>query len=369
MANKVQMKKGFENLGRLISKLQTYISSHGNVHTGIKKISHDLDVCFKSLSNPTPQKEKTEGLPTEPERAKVDRATQYSCPPSSENRDCSKELRVTEDTVIVAEAGITVTVRQETLKKSTGRDHLDLSSEKQEARGAKQKEKKEKNRSANKNKELKPKPTTLELISPGSSYADILKRVKSIDTSELEVEVLSMRKSKTGNLEVRLRDPSKAFKSTIEEKAMEVKVVERTRHTVLHVKGLDCLTTAEELVEALAKAGDCASTEVTVTSLRPAYGETQKATVKMLVAPAGKIIRAGRVKIGWIYCKVDRRTETPRCFRCWETGHMANNCKGPSRKDNCMNCGKEGHKIKDCKESPSCLKCGKEGHRTISCSK
>lgn len=88
--------------------------------------------------------------------------------------------------------------------------------------------------------------------------------------------------------------------------------------------------------------------DIVVTSLRPAFAGTQKATVKLPQAVALRLARKRRILIGWISCRLKIREEQQRCYRCWEIGHTASVCKGLDKSRACFKCGEEGHQKAFC---------------------
>lgn len=83
--------------------------------------------------------------------------------------------------------------------------------------------------------------------------------------------------------------------------------------------------------------------EVTITSMRPAYGDMQKATVELEEEKVDSLLKEKTIKIGWISCRVTERMQIDRCYRCMEHGHTAPNCRKEDRKNNCRKCGKKAH--------------------------
>lgn len=103
--------------------------------------------------------------------------------------------------------------------------------------------------------------------------------------------------------------------------------------------------------------------EVLVTSVRPAYRNTQNATIVLPQKQAVKLCQHRRVLIGWHTCRVELQQKVDRCYRFWEPGHKTVECRGPDRSKRCYNCGAEGHFRAACKESGRCAAYGKEGQR------
>lgn len=153
-------------------------------------------------------------------------------------------------------------------------------------------------------------------------------------------------------------------RGVIAERVTDTSVTVRNKRAIMHIKDMDNVTTREEIVEALTK--ECGGeADHEVTSLRPAYQNTQAATIKTSEACANLLEKTGKVRIGLVRCRIKRREETPRCSRCWEEGHMIKNCKGQDFMKRCRKCGEEGHYAVRCKkEVPACIVCKVEGHRT-----
>ncbi|KAK9702605.1 hypothetical protein QE152_g29841 [Popillia japonica] len=139
------------------------------------------------------------------------------------------------------------------------------------------------------------------------SYADLLRTVRARSTPD---------KAETLKREIAEKLPS----------AVAAKVV---TNKVLHIKGLDEVTTLEEVVD-------------------PAFGNKENVTVIMPAAAADKLIRMQKIKIGWMRCRIVEREEEKKCYRCWEHEHFKVECKGPNRERLCMKCAGEGHKANEC---------------------
>jgi hypothetical protein len=203
---------------------------------------------------------------------------------------------------------------------------------------------------------------TLE-VEGGNSYADVLKAIRALDVPK-EVDILSIKKNSAGNVVIRSRGETESVVNSIQT-VQGLRVKERSRLTYLTIKDMDNQATMEELQTSLEKTG-YRKEEVTVLSMRPAYGETQKATVKATRQAAQALLKEGRVVVGWVKCKVVAREDTPSCYRCWEKGHKAHQCQGTDRRNLCYRCGEEGHKVRTCAKEEKCLKCN-GGHKTVMC--
>ncbi|GLH11499.1 SARTTc3 ORF1 protein [Gryllus bimaculatus] len=174
-------------------------------------------------------------------------------------------------------------------------------------------------------------------------------------------KVNSVRKTKSGDVALLLKEGEMEVKSIITEQLerTNARIVDH-RRTILHVKQLDAITTAKELQGRLR--AETGNEDVTVRSMRPAYGETQSATVEANEATAEHLCQIGRLKVGMVYCSVSRRLDVRRCHRCWSYGHIATSCRGEDRRNKCYNCAHEGHIANACKNPAYCPLC-KKHHR------
>lgn len=82
------------------------------------------------------------------------------------------------------------------------------------------------------------------------------------------------------------------------------------------------------------------------------------------VSPAAreKILKEGRVYIGWHACHAQDFVAVTRCYKCQSFGHVAKHCK--ASEDTCGHCAGNGHSQKSCpkiKEDPKCVNCKRAG--------
>ena len=86
--------------------------------------------------------------------------------------------------------------------------------------------------------------------------------------------------------------------------------------------------------------------------LRASYRGTQAARVLLPVAATKKLLKAGKLSIGWVNCRVRLRKAVIRCFKYHETGQeiiRARNYKSVvDRSSMCFRCRKEGYKAVNC---------------------
>lgn len=94
------------------------------------------------------------------------------------------------------------------------------------------------------------------------------------------------------------------------------------------MKDLDEVTTKEEVAKALSAALGKEVLDGAVKGIRPAYGGTRTAIVKLPVESAKAAVELGSIRIGWVLGCVRIGTgSTKKCLKCWATGHLAAACR------------------------------------------
>lgn len=146
----------------------------------------------------------------------------------------------------------------------------------------------------------------------------------------------------------------------------EINTRKAGRRKIVHILDIDEVTTREEIEGALREV--LPDNDYKVLSLRPARRGTQNASVELNEEAAAKILNQGKIRVGWIRCRVRERIEIPRCYKCQELGHLRSQCAGPDRTDLCLKCGEGGHRAKNCDKEAKlfCFSCNEEGHRNDS---
>ena len=200
------------------------------------------------------------------------------------------------------------------------------------------------------------------------SYADTVRKLKEgLKEEQLVKEnIKGVRKTKNGELLIKIAKEDTKTNDKIKEifegrKAISLGGV---RTKVLHVRDLDITIETGEIEEALKDAGYISIPEkFIVKSVRPTKNENKIATLLVAEEDANRLLKMGKVKIGFEICRIEERITLRRCYKCWQYDHQAKECTGEDRKDICQRCTKEGHIARDCQEIPYCPLCNEQGHQ------
>ena len=186
-------------------------------------------------------------------------------------------------------------------------------------------------------------------------YGDWLhkRNEKRVNPHELGATVQGIRETRSKDLLVELKCSTKsrgrldtAFKEAVGAR-------ETVHHLIQWIKvkiaDLDPTTKAEDIEDKVRSFFHKEpEMEITVSLSKTPYRGNQKAYVLLEEARALKLLKGAHIKIGWVSCKVRRKKEMNRCFRCLGFGHIAADC-GHSE---------EGHLAGSCTGKPRCFLCG-----------
>ncbi|XP_041632160.2 uncharacterized protein [Drosophila kikkawai] len=199
----------------------------------------------------------------------------------------------------------------------------------------------------------------------------------------LKDNVQGLRRTANGGLLLRMQknlDPSTqqlqaALKTAISGKA-EVAVMQET--VQVEIRDLDDMTSADEVTMALFAGEECDVPRDASPRMRKGFGGTQIATVNLRPEHARRLLEKGRIRIGWVVCRIREKTEPKRCYKCMGFGHTSARCRASdatakATQESCFKCGGMGHKHNTCQNNPKCILCTRGGkhakeaeHATIS---
>lgn len=203
-----------------------------------------------------------------------------------------------------------------------------------------------------------------------TTYADLLKTVKDkVDLTKVGVQVKTIKKTREGDLLLEVRGDRQ--KADALREAINIKTGNKVslinNETIIHVLDIDAALTKEEVERTIRDSLDSRGAQtIRVTSMRPSRDGNQIATVRTSRATGSILMKKGRIKIGWVGCRIRERVEVVRCFKCLEFGHRRKDCNGEDRSGLCLNCNQTGHQAKDCTSEQFCPSCREGGHRADS---
>lgn len=244
-------------------------------------------------------------------------------------------------------------------RKEKGGSEVDTPTE----RGATPPRREKKKKVKKKKKQQKPRPDAL-LIKPaeGKTYAEVLKEIREkIKPEDTETEVNRIRQTRAGDILIELGDNTRdkmafeaALNTVLQNKATTLHLEPKTS---VEIRDLDSLSEENEIKEAIELQIGKAIGDIRIHLTKANARGLKAAIVQLSIKGADELVREGFLKVGWVRCRVRRRVEVPRCFRCLAYGHTSGICKGPDRSKLCFKCGGLGHLAVTCTEESSCMLC------------
>ncbi|KAH8355806.1 hypothetical protein KR084_009606, partial [Drosophila pseudotakahashii] len=148
----------------------------------------------------------------------------------------------------------------------------------------------------------------------------------------LKDKVQSIRRTASGVILLRMQkplDPSTqqlqaAIQTAISGKA-EVAVMQET--VQVEILDLDEMTSGEEVQQAIYAEVESDIPGEAAPRMRKAYGGTQTATVNPRPEQAQRILQKGKIRIGWVVCRIMEKIEPRRCYKCMGYGHTSARCR------------------------------------------
>lgn len=200
-------------------------------------------------------------------------------------------------------------------------------------------------------------------------YAEILRRIKQdVPEDQVRNTVEKIDKTTTGDMRITLSRKNTDKGQALQKAIMDIlqadaKVICKGPQEVLEIRDLDDVTTQEDIQAALKKeAGEDCEIPTEAIKIRKAYRGTQTAKVTLSAVVAQKLLGGnGKIRIGWVNCRIRAIERPTQCFKCWNFGHLGSQCESKlDRSKLCIRCGQEGHKVADCKKPAKCVLCAEK---------
>ncbi|KAK4871709.1 hypothetical protein RN001_015833 [Aquatica leii] len=203
-------------------------------------------------------------------------------------------------------------------------------------------------------------------------YEEALRYIRKADIEGINVKIQGIRKTREGDVLLKVEkgigkaEPLRARIAATTSREVKTLFTE----VLLEIRDLDLISNEREVMEAIGTRYPTSKAR-----MKKMFGTTrgqQIAQVLMDIETAEKITTDGHLHVGWTSCRVREKKELLRYHKCWETGHMSWDCKGPDRNSLCFRCGEGGHLIQECDREEKCPLCeaiekGTEiGHRANS---
>ncbi|KAI5710862.1 hypothetical protein M8J75_012036 [Diaphorina citri] len=206
------------------------------------------------------------------------------------------------------------------------------------------------------------------------NYAEVVKKMKEeINVEEVGVKVKSILQTKKGNARIVFEENSphshENFKTKIDACIGSMgKAVEPNTKKKLIIRDLDSTTTDEEVEKGIRTKLNIEEgrDERRVINLRKTIrGNMQTAIIEVEEEEASVLLREGRIKVGWVLCRIDTYITPTRCYRCLNFGHKVFECRSEASVGVlCYKCNKQGHRAAECQNEAYCQECDKYGHQS-----
>ena len=203
-------------------------------------------------------------------------------------------------------------------------------------------------------------------VSENLPYLEVLKNLREkMKPEDTGTEIRAIRKTGKGDVLLELEGTaaiSQEFRDAVSQAVGNPQAVaELTPRASVEIRDLDDLTTEEEVRSALEARLEGKGGDIKVFVTKPNSRCQRMAIVEMSEKGVDQILETSKVRIGFVSCRVRKRVQVLRCFKCLGYGHRAQDCKGTDRANMCFKCGTIGHKAATCTETVRCVLCTELG--------
>lgn len=182
----------------------------------------------------------------------------------------------------------------------------------------------------------------------GKTLAELVRDLRRrVNTQDLEIRAIrKMRGRESAIIEVD-GELSAAYTLTARiREAGHTAEISGERKARVYLVRLDPTITGSELCEDISRQLGAEDAYIKVVFSRENNNGTKAACIELLKAHANRLVKEGRLRIGWTETRVRLFETTDTCYRCGKTGQVAADCRKPINV--CYNCGEPGHVKKDC---------------------
>lgn len=184
-------------------------------------------------------------------------------------------------------------------------------------------------------------------------FPALAKRLKKDASREVTGDrVVGMRQTRSGDMLIEVNGDAQKLeevRSEIERVAgAGITVSALTQRGVLEIRDIDCWSDKTDVAEAIVTQTPAELGDIKILNMRPVFGGTLTAVVQLPVTVAHGLASTGSLRIGFVMCRTRMAEARPRCFKCFQHGHMAGSCLGKNREKCCRRCGIEGHFVMEC---------------------
>ncbi|XP_061503206.1 uncharacterized protein LOC133391654 [Anopheles gambiae] len=196
-----------------------------------------------------------------------------------------------------------------------------------------------------------------------STHKDILRKLKTDpELQPFGKQVARVRSTKNGGLLFELKKNDGTYSEDYSEKIQKAigesgKVKTLGQMETVEIRYIDEETEADDVEREVRNQFACTEGCKLEVRMKSSYSGMQTAIVKLPAKLVPAMTAAGKIQIGWSVCPVRVSTPSRKCYRCWQTGHISQDCKGPDRSKCCLRCGDEGHFASACQKTPRCVFC------------
>lgn len=141
----------------------------------------------------------------------------------------------------------------------------------------------------------------------------------------------------------------------------EVSVTKSSRKLVIQISDIDPVTDETEVKGKMMR--ELPGEELKILPRKVGFGGMQRTVVTANDTPAVRqLIDKGRIKIGFVSCRLKVMPSVTRCFRYHNIGHTAAKCTlDKAIMEVCKKCGEKNHTINECTRKARCLICINNG--------